>query len=110
MPKAVTRPHRERRGVEANCWLQRRTARLRGEAGADRDRKLSDRRDISGDDGDGERRVVVLGRIDQAVESGAIAASRAMGGGLRRDIVMSMNDMGDGIQRERQQQADEGDS
>lgn len=52
----------------------------------------------------------MLGRIDQAVESGAIAAGRAMGGGLSRDIVMSMNDMGDGIQRERQQQADEGDS
>lgn len=82
---------------------------MRGEAGADRDGKLSHRRDISGDDGRGERRVIVLGCIDQAVEGGAVAASRAMGG-LSRDIVMSMNDMGHGIQRERQQQADEGDS
>jgi hypothetical protein len=109
MPKAVTRPLRKRRGVEANCWLQRRTARLRGEAGADRGGKLSHRRDISGDDGGGDRRVVVLGRIDQAVESGAIAASWAM----RRecgDIVMSMNHMRDGIQRERQHQANECDS
>lgn len=106
----MTRPHRERRGVEANCWLQRRTARLRGEAGADRGGKLSHRRDISGDDGGGDRRVIVLGRIDQAAEGGAVAASRAMSGGLSRDIVMPMNGMGDGIQRERQQQADEGDS
>lgn len=50
----------------------------------------------------------MLGRIDQAVEGRAVTASRAMG--RERDIVMSMNDMGDGIQRERQQQADEGDS
>lgn len=51
----------------------------------------------------------MLGRIDQAVEGCAVTASRSMGG-ERCDIVMSMNDMGDRIQRERQQQADEGDS
>lgn len=92
-----------------NCWLQRRTAGLRGEAGADRSGKPGHRRDISGDDGCGERRVSMLGRIDQAVEGRAVTASRSMGR-ERRDIVMSMNDVGDRIQRERQQQRDEGDS
>jgi len=51
----------------------------------------------------------MLGRIDQAVERCAVTASRSMGR-ERRDIVMSMNDMRDGIQRERQHQANEGDS
>lgn len=82
---------------------------MRSEAGAGRERKLINRRDISGDDGCGERRVAMLGRIDQAVESRAVTASRSVYR-LNSDVVMPMNDMGDGIQRERQQQADEGDS
>ena len=79
--------------------------------GANRARKPRDRRDIPGNENGGERRVLMLGRIDQPVESGTIAACRAMRG-LRRlgAVVMPMDHMRHRIERERQHHGDECDS
>jgi hypothetical protein len=55
---------------------------------------------------EGQRRVVVSRRIDEAVERQAVAARQDMVYGGRRRI-MSMNDMRNRVDRERQQQSRE---
>lgn len=99
-----------RRGVSKNCELSRRAARLRCGNATKCNRSGRQRRDGTDHHDGGDRRIALFGRIDQAIERGAVAAGRAVGAeGLNR-VVMPVDDMGDGIQRERQQQADECDS
>lgn len=93
-----------------NCELSRRRARLGGGAGTEGNGSVSDRRDITGNDGCGQRCVTMLGRIDDAGEGGAVAAGRAMRRQGLNGVVVPMHDMRDGIQRERQQQGGECDS
>ena len=93
--------------LETNCGLSRRAARLRGEAGAECGGDLGNRRDISGNDDRGQRAVAMLGRIDEPIEGCAVAARRAMGRGRFDDVVVAVNDVRDGIQRERQHHGDE---
>lgn len=97
--------------METNCELSRRGARLRGDDGAERNRKFGNRCYISGEGDRADGCEALLGSIDEPVEGGTVTASRAMRaeGGFDR-IVVLMHDMGDRIHRERQQQADEGDS
>ena len=79
--------------------------------GANRNRKLRDGRDITGDENRSERRVLMIGRIDQPGEGGTVTARRTM----RRQrglgaLVMAMDHMRHRIERERQHHGNECDS
>lgn len=79
--------------------------------GANRNRELRDRRDVTGNEHGRERRIFMLGRIDEPVEGGAVAARRAMRRLRRFDaVVMPMHHMRHRIQRKRQHHGDEEDS
>lgn len=91
--------------------LSRRGARLSAEAGTKRDRKLRDGRDITGNENGGERSVMMLGRIDQSVESGTVAARRTMRRQRSFDaVVVPVHHMRHRIERERQHHGNECDS
>lgn len=94
--------------MSANCELSRRAARLRGDDGAKNSGAIGNRDDITGEHGRRDCRIALLGRIDQAVEGGTVAAGRAVHpeAGFDR-IVVPVHDMGHRIHGERQQQADE---
>lgn len=96
--------------MDADCELTRRCARLRGDAGAAGSRNVGSRRYVTSRDDRGLRRMALPGRIDQPVEGSAVAAGRAVGAESLHRIVVAMHDVGNGIRRERQQQADEHDS
>lgn len=78
--------------------------RAKGESG------LGNRRYISSDEDRRQRRMAVLGRIEQSIEGGAVATRRSMSGRRLHAGVVPMDDVSDRIQRERQQQAHEDDS
>ena len=79
--------------------------------GANGSRKLRDGRYIAGNENDGERRVLMPGRIDQSIESGTVSARRTMRRQRGLDaIVMPMDHMRHRIERERQHHGDECDS
>lgn len=93
--------------MTTDCELSRRPARLRGDGGAEGNRNIGNRRYISNDGDGGDGREALFGSIDQPVEGGAVAASRAVGAKCFDGIVVLMDDVGDRIHRERQQHADE---
>jgi hypothetical protein len=99
-----------RRGGSTNCELSRRPARLRGGNATECDRSGRQRGDDTGHQSGGDRGIALFGSIDETIERGTVGAGRTVRAeGLNR-VVMLVDDMGDGIQRERQQQADECDS
>lgn len=93
--------------MATDCELSRRRARLRGDGGAEGNGNFGDRCYISSH-GDGrDRRKALLWGIDQAIERGTVAAGRTMSAECFDRIVVLVDDVGDRIHRERQQQADE---
>ncbi len=78
---------------------------MRSEAGAKGERKLGNRGDISPDDDGRERRMAMFGCIDEPIEGAAVTAGWSVRRRCLNGVVVSMDDVRDGIQRERQQQA-----
>lgn len=80
---------------------------MRDDGGAEGNGSVGGRRYITGDNGGVDRRVALLGRIDQRIEGGTVAAGRTMRAPRFGRFVVLMHDMGNRIHGERQQQAGE---
>jgi hypothetical protein len=93
--------------MDTDCELSRRSARLRGEAGVGRNRNGTGRCHITGGYQRSERRIALLGSVDQAVESGTVATRWSVRPECLDRIVVRVHDVGDRIHREGEQQADE---
>ena len=93
--------------MDTDCELSRRSARLRDEEGAGRNRVGAGGCYITCGYRRSERRIALLGSVDQPVESGTVAARRSVGAESLDRIVVRVHDVSDRIHRERQQQADE---
>ena len=80
---------------------------MRGDGGTEGNRNVGNWSYISSQGYGGDRRVALLGSIDQTVEGGTVAARRTVSAESFDRIVVLVDDVRDRVHRERQQHGDE---